>query len=286
MRLATIIEAERPIVAVVRGERVIPLAISGLESMRAIAARGRTAFDEIARWLRHAPARPSRGLSEVEFAPAVPDPGAIYTIGLNYVPAGDKNAASDAGANARHRPLVYAKLPASVSGHGATVAWDRSLTGNVDAEVELGVVIGEPAARVAPEAAMDHVFGFTCINDMSSRDPWLDGDQWLLGKSLPGFCPVGPWIVTRDEIEPADLRLGCTVNGVAIQDGSTANMRHGIADVLAYISRHVTLQPGDLIATGTPARLHGPISPDRHLEGGDVVTVWIDRIGAMTTTIG
>jgi 2,4-didehydro-3-deoxy-L-rhamnonate hydrolase len=285
MRLATIIEAGRPIVAVVQGERAIPLAITGLESMRTIAAGGTAALDEIGRWLRHGPARPSRALGNVAFAPAVPDPGAIYTIGLNYGSGDEKGRSEDAGANAGDRPLVYSKLPSSVSGHRATVTWDRALTANVDAEVELGVVIGEPASRVAPGAAMDHVFGFTCINDVSSRDPWLDGDQWLLGKSLPGFCPVGPWIVTPDEIEPADLCLGCTVNGVAIQDGSTANMRHGIADVLAYISRHVTLQPGDLIATGTPARLPGPIGPERHLEAGDIVTVWIESIGELTTSI-
>ena len=83
------------------------------------------------------------------------------------------------------------------------------------------MVIGAPAWRVAAAVAMDHVFGYTVINDISSRDPWLDGDQWLLGKSMPGFCPVGPWIVTADELDPSDLRLGCTINGVAIQDGST-----------------------------------------------------------------
>ena len=106
-----------------------------------------------------------------------------------------------------------------------------------------------------------HVFGYTCINDVSSRDPWLDGDQWLLGKSMPGFCPVGPWIVTADELDPTDLRLGCTINGVAIQDGRTSDMRFGIAEIVSFLSRHVTLRRGDLIATGTPARL--PRRPDR-----------------------
>ena len=133
---------------------------------------------------------------------------------------------------------------------------------------------------------MEHAFGYTCMNDISSRDPWLDGDQWLLGKSFAGFCPVGPWVVTRDEVAPDDLRLGCTVNGVTIQDDSTARMRHSIADVISYISRHVKLRPGDLIATGTPARLDGPPGPERHLEPGDAVTVWVERIGELTTTIG
>ena len=120
---------------------------------------------------------------------------------------------------------------------------------------------------------------------MGSRDPWLDGDQWLLGKSIAGFCPVGPSVVTHDEVDPADLRLGCTINGIAIQDGRTAQMRFSIAEVIAYLSRHVVLRPGDLIATGTPARLAGPIGPERHLQAGDVVTVWIEHIGELTTTI-
>ena len=132
---------------------------------------------------------------------------------------------------------------------------------------------------------MTHVLGFTCINDVSSRDAWLDGDQWLLGKSMPGFCPVGPWVVTPDELAPDGLRLGCTINGIAIQDDSTASMRFSIAEVISYLSRHVSLRPGDMIATGTPARLAGPLGPERHLEAGDVVTVWIEGIGELTTTI-
>jgi 2-keto-4-pentenoate hydratase/2-oxohepta-3-ene-1,7-dioic acid hydratase in catechol pathway len=180
---------------------------------------------------------------------------------------------------------VYGKLPTSVAGHGDTLRWDRSLSPNVDAEVELGVVIGETARAVAPDQAMRHVFGYTCVNDVSSRDAWLDGDQWLLGKSMPGFCPVGPWLVTADELESTDLRLGCTVNGVAIQDGSTAQLRFSVAEIVAFVSAHVPLRPGDIIATGTPARLADPYPPERHLEAGDVATVWIEAIGALTTHI-
>ncbi|MGH2511444.1 MAG: fumarylacetoacetate hydrolase family protein, partial [Candidatus Limnocylindrales bacterium] len=196
------------------------------------------------------------------------------------------------------RPLVYAKLPGSVSAHGALLTWDRSLTSNVDAEAELGVVIGIGGRDIRAETALEHVFGYTCINDISSRDPWLDGDQWLLGKSMPGFCPVGPWVVTRDEIETGaraapsgpgpwpDLGLGCTINGQPIQDGRSGGMGHSIDALIAYLSRHVELQPGDLIATGTPARLAGPPGPERHLRAGDTVSVRIDQIGELTTRIG
>ena len=198
---------------------------------------------------------------------AVPRPGAIYTVGLNY---------DGPGADPRpQRPLIYGKAPSSIAGHGDALTWDRSLTPNVDAEVELGVVIGEDGG----------VAGYTIVNDISSRDPWLDGDQWLLGKSMPGFCPVGPVVVTADEFDPTDVRLGCTINGTAIQDGRTSDMRFSIAEVITFLSRHVRLQPGDLIATGTPARRAGPLGPERHLEPGDVVTCWIEGIGELTTTV-
>ena len=132
---------------------------------------------------------------------------------------------------------------------------------------------------------MGHVFGYTCINDVSSRDPWLDGDQWLLGKSMPGFCPVGPWVVTARRARPGDLRLGCTINGTAIQDGRTAQMRFSIAEVIAYLSRHVDAaarRPDRHRHAGAAGR---PLGPDRHLQAGDVVTVWIEGIGELTTTI-
>ncbi len=207
----------------------------------------------------------------------VPEPGAIYTIGLNYDGPG--------AAPRPERPLVYGKSPSSVAGDGAVLTWDRELAPNVDAEVELGVVIGEPAWQVPVEDAMDHVLGFTIVNDVSSRDEWLDGDQWLLGKSMPGFCPVGPVLVTADDFDPTDVRLGCRINGTAIQDGRTSDMRFSIAEVIAYLSRHVWLEPGDLIATGTPARLPGPLGPESHLEPGDVVICWIEGIGELTTTV-
>jgi 2-keto-4-pentenoate hydratase/2-oxohepta-3-ene-1,7-dioic acid hydratase in catechol pathway len=210
---------------------------------------------------------------------AIPEPGAIYTIGLNYRAPGEPPSPGP------ERPLVYGKAPSSIAGHGGTLRWDRTLAPNVDAEVELGVVIGTEAWQVRADDALGHVLGWTIVNDVSARDPWLDGDQWLLGKSMPGFCPVGPWVVTRDELDPADLRLGCTLNGVAIQDGRTAAMRTSIGEVIAYLSRHVTLRPGDLIASGTPPRLAGPLGPERHLQAGDVVTVWIEGIGELTTTI-
>jgi len=281
MRFATLLDAGGPRIAIVAGERatILDMPGAGLGSMREIAAAGAAGLSNIRDWLGDGRDRPSSSLEELRPGPVMPDPGAIYAIGLNYGPA------LGADPDRPKRPMVYAKLSGSVAANGATLTWDRALTANVDAEVELGVVIGAAAHKVAPGEAMAHVFGYTCINDVSSRDPWLDGDQWLLGKSMPGFCPVGPVIVTADEIDPTDLRLGCTINGIAIQDGSTSQMRFSIPEAISYLSHHVVLRPGDLIATGTPARLPGPLGPDRHLQPGDVATVWIEQIGELTTNI-
>jgi 2-keto-4-pentenoate hydratase/2-oxohepta-3-ene-1,7-dioic acid hydratase in catechol pathway len=281
MRLATIVEDGRMVAAVVADGHILSLggADPSLRSIRGIAAAGPVGLDLVRAWVDAQPDGAWRPVGAVELAPAIPDPGAIYTIGLNYRAPGEEPGAVP------ERPLVYGKAATSVGAPGGTLAWDRAVTDDVDAEVELGVVIGAAARAVAPEDALRHVFGFTIVNDVSARDPHLDGDQWLLGKSLPGFCPVGPWIVTPDELDPADLRLGCTINGEAIQDDRTSSMRFGIAAVVAHLSRHVALRPGDLIATGTPARLATPPGPGRRLRAGDTVTCWIEGIGELTTRI-
>ncbi len=194
--------------------------------------------------------------------------GAIYTIGRNYR---DPSDPSDVGRP--ERPLVYGKATSSLAPDGSVLRWDRSLTANVDGECELGVVVGEGGRPL----------GWTIVNDVTSRDPWLDGDQWLLGKSMPGFCPVGPLVVPAAELDPSDLRLGMRLNGVGVQDGRTSQMRFSIGEILDYLGRHIRLESGDLIATGTPVRI-GPLA-DRHLAPGDVMACWIEGIGELTTTV-
>jgi 2-keto-4-pentenoate hydratase/2-oxohepta-3-ene-1,7-dioic acid hydratase in catechol pathway len=284
MRLATIVEAGRMRAALVRGDRLLPIAGPGdeLESIRSIAGGGFPAIEAIAAWAEDQRDADWRPIRDVELGPVVPDPGAIYTIGHNYRPP---EASADDDPDRPERPLVYGKAATSVAAHGATLGWERTLTDNVDGEVELGVVIGEPAWRVSREDAMSHVFGYTIVNDVSSRDASLDGDQWLLGKSMPGFCPVGPIVVTADELTATDLALGCSIDGEPIQDGRTSAMRFGVREIVAFLSRHVELRPGDLIASGTPVRLATPPGPDRRLRAGDTVTCRIEGIGELTTHI-
>jgi 2-keto-4-pentenoate hydratase/2-oxohepta-3-ene-1,7-dioic acid hydratase in catechol pathway len=263
MRLATIIDAGLPRPVAVRDDRVLPIA----QPLNELAARGLDSLPRVEAWVDAQPAASWRPLERVRLGPAVADPGAIYTVGLNYDGPG--------AAPRPERPLIYGKAAGSVAGHGATLAWDRSVTDDVDAEIELGVVIGEGGS----------VFGYTCVNDISARDERLDGDQWLLGKSLPGFCPVGPWIVTADDFDPTDVRLTCTINGEPTQDDRTSRMRFAIPEILDFLGRHLELRPGDLIATGTPVRLTTPPGPSRRLRPADSVTVIVEGIGELTTTI-
>jgi len=282
MRLATILGDLGLHAAVVRGEQVLAIDHPDpeLRSVRGLAGAGPSGLDLVRAWADAQPAGAWRPLAAVVLAPAMPDPGAIYTIGHNYRAPGEMPGVGP------DRPLVYGKAATSVGAPGGTLAWDRDVTDDVDAEVELGVVVGQTAFQVVPEDALRHVFGYTIVNDISARDPHLDGDQWLLGKSLPGFCPAGPWVVTPDELDPADVRLGCSIDGAAIQDGRTSDMRFGVAEVISYLSRYAALRPGDLIATGTPARLATLPGPGRRLRAGDVVTAWIEGIGELSTRIG
>ena len=270
MRFATVSDGGGWRVAAIVGDRAMLL--DPQRSMRDVAAGDRTVPGPGA-------SAESVPLASLVLGPAVPDPGAIYTVGANYRSPGEP-----AGERA-DRPLIYGKAPSSVDAPGASLDWDRAVTDNVDAECELGVVIGATARDIPPETALDHVFGYTIVNDVSSRDPWLDGDQWLLGKSLPGFCPVGPWIVTADEFDPRDVRLGCMINGEPIQDGRTSEMRFSVAEIVSFLSHHLTLRPGDLIAAGTPARLASRPGRDRRLRRGDRVVAWIEGIGDLATNI-
>jgi 2-keto-4-pentenoate hydratase/2-oxohepta-3-ene-1,7-dioic acid hydratase in catechol pathway len=193
--------------------------------------------------------------------------GAVYTVGLNYRDPDTEDRSRP------ERPLIYGKASSSLVGDGATIGWDRSLTENVSAECELGVVVG-------PDIS---VLGYTIVNDVTSQDPWLDGDQWLLGKSMPGFCPTGPWIVGADDVDPDDLGVCLTINGTCVQDGRTSQMRFSIPELIAYLGAHIALRAGDLIATGTPKRI-GPHAT-RHLHSGDQVTCTIESIGTLTSTV-
>ncbi len=210
----------------------------------------------------------------------VPAPGKVICVGLNY-----RDHAEETGQAIPEEPVLFAKFANSVLAPGATIDVPAFVE-QPDYEAELGVVIGRTAARVGATDALDHVAGYACINDVSARDLQFRSSQWLLGKAIDGFLPAGPWIATADEVgDPPTLALRCPVNGEVLQDSSTKQMAFGVAELVAFISRTITLEPGDLIATGTPPGVGMARKPPRWLRDGDVVTVEIERIGALTNTV-
>jgi 5-carboxymethyl-2-hydroxymuconate isomerase len=208
-------------------------------------------------------------------------PGKIVAIGLNYL---DHIRESNLPQPAR--PLVFAKFPSSVTGPGDPIVVDPELTTQVDWEVELGVVVGRRMRDVAVDTALEYVFGYTVCNDVSARDVQFSESQWTRGKSFDTFCPVGPVVVTPDEIpDPQALALGTRVNGEVMQDSSTREMLFGVAELLAFCSRSFTLEPGDLLLTGTPWGCGYFMDPPRALEVGDVVECEVERIGLLRNAV-
>lgn len=207
------------------------------------------------------------------------NPGKIIAIGRNYA-----DHAAETGSDLPKVPLIFAKLTNSIISTGEAITWNTSITKEVDWEVELAVVIGKMAKNVPEEKALDYVFGYTVANDVSARDLQLRIDaQWTRGKSLDTFCPLGPYIVTRDEIaDPQNLNLKTTVNDEVVQDSNTKFMIFNVAHLISYISRSITLEPGDLILTGTPSGVGEGMKPPRYLKDGDVVTCSIEGIGEIT----
>jgi 2,4-diketo-3-deoxy-L-fuconate hydrolase len=208
-------------------------------------------------------------------------PGKILCTGINYRSHLDENPAAALPAE----PFVFAKLPSAVVGPGDPIRIP-SPQSQVDYEVELAVVIGRPARRLAVDDALSAVFGYTLCNDVSARDVQFRDNQLTLGKGFDTFAPLGPCVVTADEIDdPQDLRLWCTVNGDLRQDSSTAQMLFPVAELLAYVSRHVTLEPGDVITTGTPAGVAAFRQPPAYLRPGDVTEIGADRIGVLRNPV-
>ena len=208
-------------------------------------------------------------------------PGKVVAIGLNYM-----DHVRETGMEVPERPLVFTKFTSSVIGDGEPIELDRSLTERADWEVELAVVIGRRMRSVAPEDALDYVFGYTVANDVSARDVQFADGQWVRGKSLDTFCPLGPVIVTRDELtDPGSLALRTRVNGELMQDSSTSEMVFGVAELLAFCSRSFPLDPGDVLLTGTPWGCGEFMDPRRSLQGGDVVEVEIEGIGTLRNPV-
>jgi 2-keto-4-pentenoate hydratase/2-oxohepta-3-ene-1,7-dioic acid hydratase in catechol pathway len=237
----------------------------------ALADAGRRAVD--------APLRP---LEELRLLPPIVNPSKILCVGLNYA-----DHAAETGAQVGAEPVIFNKFPTALRGPGACIVLPPE-SSQVDYEGELVAVIGKPARRVAREHALDYVAGYCCGHDVSARD-WQKGKpggQWLLGKSFDSFAPLGPWLVTPDEVDhAADLAIQFRLNGQLMQDSRTSQLIFPVDYLVSYLSHVCTLSPGDLIYTGTPPGVGVARSPQVFLQPGDVAEVSIEGLGVLSNPV-
>jgi 2-keto-4-pentenoate hydratase/2-oxohepta-3-ene-1,7-dioic acid hydratase in catechol pathway len=265
----------------IEGDSIVPMGVD-LREWLASSAAGRLGVAGPT----GAPGHPSEaavapvGLQSVRLLAPIPEPGKIVCIGLNY-----RDHAAEAGLPLPEEPVLFAKFANSVVGHGAAIVVPSAVR-RVDYEAELGVVIGRRARRVEVGEALNHVAGYLCANDVSARDLQPKAGQWTRGKAVDTFLPTGPWLVTADEIpDPQVLGIRCLVNGEVLQESNTGEMVFGVAELVSFISATMTLEPGDLIVTGTPAGVGFARRPPRWLEPGDTVSVEIEGIGRLANTV-
>lgn len=222
--------------------------------------------------------RSAYALNAVEYLPAV-NAGKVVAIGRNYY-----DHAVEGGAEPPKSPLLFTKFTNALTGHNAKIALS-AISEQIDFEAELAVVIGKRASKAKQEEALDYVFGYTCLDDVSARDLQFSDGQWVRGKSLDGFCPIGPFITTRDEIaDPQALKIEGILNGEVMQSSNTKMMIFGVAYLIHFISQGITLEPGDVIATGTPEGVGVFRKPPLLLKDGDVFDVVIEGLGTLRNT--
>lgn len=216
-----------------------------------------------------------------EFDAPIRNPGKLIAIGLNYI-----DHAAESKMTLPENPLVFTKFNSSITGPIDPIKIPTDLTKEVDYEVEFGVIIGKIAKNVLLDEALNHVFGYTVINDVSARDLQFADKQWVRGKSLDTFCPMGPVIVTADEIkDPQNVEVGCEVNGQILQRANTRDMIFSVAVLISELSKSFTLNPGDIIATGTPSGVGFSRVPPIYLTPGDSMRTWVEGIGELNNLI-
>ncbi|MBB4917499.1 fumarylacetoacetate hydrolase family protein [Streptosporangium saharense] len=220
-------------------------------------------------------------VDDLELLAPVANPSKILCVGLNYL-----DHAEESGVEPPARPLLFAKFPNALRADGAVVEVPQDLSGELDYEGELGVVIGRRARNVALDEALGHVLGYVAVNDLSARDAQFSDGQWLRGKSADGFCPVGPVVTLAGDVaDPQALRIVTRLNDQVVQDGSTEKMIFSVAEIISYASRYLTLEPGDLILTGTPPGVGFARKPPLLVKDGDTVTVTVEGVGGVTNRV-
>lgn len=254
------------------------------DRMEAVIAGGEAARERLAAFVQAAGADAAAPWMLEEAAlhlgPCIPRPGKIICIGLNY-----RQHAAEAGMAIPAVPVVFSKFGNTLAGPGERIPLPATAA-EYDYEAELAIVIGRRARDVDERAALRYVLGYCNANDLSARDLQMRTGQWLLGKTLDKFLPIGPYLVTAESlVEPQDLRVRCWVNGELRQDATTADMIFTVAELVSYLSQYMTLDPGDIICTGTPAGVVLGMAEKRWLTPGDEVAVAIERLGRLTNVM-
>jgi len=249
--------------------------------------RAREVVDEGKGRLSSLAADSARSISEVRLLAPIPRPPKnVFCLGVNYKAHLEESNRASNRELAPTLPVFFTKAVTSIVPPGGPILFDESVTVKYDWEAELGVVIGTGGRNIAREQAMDHIFGYTCFNDVSARDIQNGHIQWFKGKSLDGTCPFGPWIITADEVpHPDNLNIQCRVNGVVKQDSNTSLLINDIPAIIYYLSQGLTLEPADLISTGTPAGVGNARTPPEYLKPGDVVEVEVEGVGLLTNPV-
>ncbi len=231
-------------------------------------------------------------LSGVTLTAPLPRPRRnIFCVGKNYHAHAREFAGSGfdssakAGGDIPAEPIVFSKVPESVIATGEAIVIPAGVSTAIDYEAELAVVIGTGGKGIRAEDAMRHVWGYTIINDVTARDWQIRHHQWLMGKSFDTFCPMGPWLVSADEVDGQDTRVRCWVGGELRQDASTRDLIFGIPKLIETLSAGITLHPGDVIATGTPLGVGIGFTPPKYLQAGDVVRIEIDGVGVLENLV-
>jgi len=264
------------------GETVTPLAVSQQHADKGVLS--------VVQTLAEGGEMPSVGgeplsVAQVQLDSPIPRPiRNIFCVGRNYHEHAKElktTVFKDNDSDPQSWPIVFTKVPECVVGPHDDVSIPSEVSTQIDYEAELCVVIGKGGRNISRAEAMGYVFGYTVVNDVTARDVQMRHQQWDLGKSFDTFCPMGPWVVTSDELDGSKTRVRCWVNGELRQDGPTENMIFDIPTLIETCSRGITLYPGDLIATGTPAGVGMGMTPPRYLAAGDVVRIEIDGLGAI-----
>ena len=291
MKLATITHDGRTQAALVRPEAGTVWPLEGMlgrpvPSLTSILAQ----IDEI-KLLQ--PVGPGIPLSAVTFEAPIPRPARnVMCVGKNYhehakefTKSGFDSSASSVADAIPTAPIVFTKVPECVIGNGADIRYPAGVSDSLDYEAELGLVIGRGGRGISRADAYSHICGYTIVNDVTARDLQGKHKQWFLAKSLDTFCPMGPWLVTADEVDPANLGVKCWVNDELRQNANTRDLIFDIPTLIATISAGITLKPGDVIATGTPAGVGIGFTPPKFLKRGDRVTIEIEGLGRLSNSV-